>query len=334
MTHHSNRASYESFLFVSCECHGSKVNFDRLVCFVYRPFRSDTSRLVQSKPGQQAALANLEGVGSVLVSGATFATDSGDLSLPWLTDLASFFAVGGYEGGTEDTPPAPPAMTWNVALQDVAVRYEPSIVKAPHQAQQQQHASNGTTSKPKVKPVSAILTLAGLLWSMQPGDEEQRIVLQCLGLYCAESAYRHGDWTPCQPNHVPAMQLAKSGYSLVAQENQLQINLKPPADQSIDFFQTDISNQRLSAALNKSQLALVNTLVGQWTQQPSQHPVSAQNESASAGSSRQQPGHDHEHVVRRNPHAESEVGTVEWHGVAGEGHLKVMDGVQEDAFKK
>lgn len=289
---------------------------------------------MQSKPGQQAALANLEGVGSVSVIGATFATDSGDLSLPWLTDLASFFAVGGYEGVVEDTPPAPPAMTWSVALQDIAVRYEPSNLIAPPQAQQQQHASNGTTSKPKVKPVSAILTLAGLLWRMQPDDEEQRIVLQCLGLYCAESAYRQGDWTPCRPNHVPAMQLASSGYSLVAQENQLQINLKPPVDQSTDFFQTDISNQRLSAALTKSQLALVNTLVGQWTQQPSQHSVTTQDESASAGSSRQQPGHDHEHVVRRNPHADSEVGIVEWHGVAGEGHLRVMDGVQEDAFKK
>ncbi len=286
---------------------------------------------MQSKPGQQAALANLEGIGSVSVIGATFATDSGDLTLPWLTDLASFFAVGGYEGGVEDTPPASPAMTWSVALQDVAVRYEPSNLKAPQQAQQQQHASNGTTH---VKPVSAILTLAGLLWRMQPGDEEQQIVLQCLGLYCAESAYRQGDWTPCHPNHVPAMQLVKSGYSLVAQENQLQINLKPPLDQHTDFFQTDISNQRLSAALTKSQLALVNTLVGQWTQQPSQHPVSTQDESASAGSSRQQSGHDHEHVVRMNPHAESEIGTVEWHGVAGQGHLRVMDGVQEDAFKK
>jgi len=302
--------------------------------FAYRPFRLDTSRLVQSKPGQQAALANLEGVGSVLVSGATFATDSGDLTLPWLTDLASFFAVGGYEGGIEDTPPAPPAMTWSVALQDIAVRYEPSDLNAPQQAQQQQHASNGATSKPHVTPVSAILTLAGLLWRMQPSDEEQRIVLQCLGLYCAESASRQGDWTPCHPNHVPAMHLADSGYSLVAQENQLQIELKPPVDQSTDFFQTEVSNQRLSTALTKSQLALVNTLVGQWTQQPSEPPVSTQNESASAGSSRQQPSHDHEHVVRRNPHTDSEVGTVEWHGVAGEGHLRVMDGVQEDAFKK
>ena len=289
---------------------------------------------MQSKPGQQAALANLEGIGSVSVIGATFATDSGDLTLPWLTDLANFFAVGGYEGGVEDTLPAPPAMTWSVALQDVAVRYEPSDLKGLQQAQQQQPPSNGATHKPRVKPVSAILTLAGFLWHMQPGDEEQRIVLQCLGLYCAESARRQGDWTPCHPNHVPTMQLAKSGYSLVAQENQLQINLRTPVDQSTDFFQTDISNQRLSAALTKSQLALVNILVGQWTQQPSQHPVSAQDESASAGSSRQRPGHDHEHVVRRNPHTDSEVATVEWHGVAGEGHLRVMDGVQEDAFKK
>ena len=312
----------------------AKPSFDWLIFVVYRSFRLDTSRLVQSKPGQQAALANLEGVGSVSVIGATFATDSGDLSLPWLTDLASFFTVGGYEGGVEDASPAPTAMTWSVALQDVAVRYEPSDLKAPQQAQQQQHASNGTTSKPKVKPVSAILTLAGLLWRMQPGEEEQQIVLQCLGLYCAESAHRQGDWTPCHPNHVPAMQLAKSGYSLVAQENQLQINLKPSVDQCTDFFQTDISNQRLSAALTKSQLALVNTLVGQWTQQPSQRPVTTQDESASAGTSRQQPGHDHEHVVRRNLQTESDVGIVEWHGVAGEGHLRVMDGVQEDAFKK
>ncbi|KAL0044023.1 hypothetical protein WJX82_003156 [Trebouxia sp. C0006] len=96
---------------------------------VTRSFRLDTSRLVQSKPGQQAALANLEGVGSVSVIGATFATDSGDLSLPWLTDLASFFTVGGYEGGVEDASPAPTAMTWSVALQDVAVQSDVGIVE-------------------------------------------------------------------------------------------------------------------------------------------------------------------------------------------------------------
>ncbi|KAA6418149.1 MAG: Autophagy-related 2 [Trebouxia sp. A1-2] len=48
----------------------------------------------------------------------------------------------------------------------------------------------------------------------------------------------------------------------------------------------------------------------------------------------QQPGHDHEHMVRRISHTESEIGTVEWHGATGEGHLRVMDGVQEDAFKR
>lgn len=285
---------------------------------------------MQPKPGQQPTLANLEGIGSVLVSGATFETDGGDLTLPWLTDLATFFAVGGYEGGMDATPAAPPAMTWAVTLQDIAVRYEPPD---PNQAQQQS-ASNGTTSNPNPPPVSAILTLAGLLWQMQPGEEEQRIKLQCLGLNCAESALRQGDWSPSHPNQVPAMQLASSGYSLVAQENQLEIALKPPTEQDNEFSQTEVTNQRLSAALTKSQMRLLSTLLSQWTQQSSQPSVSTQDESASDVSSRHDVSRTEEQPGRGHVHRGTEAGTVEWHGVAGEGQLRVMDGVQEDAFKK
>ena len=295
-----------------------------------RPFSLETSRLVQPKTGQPPTLANLEGIGSVTISGVTFATDAGDLTLPWLTDLANFFAVGGYQGGAEATPLAPPAMTWSVALQDVAVRYEPSNSSC--EPQHAQH-DNGASLGQKPSPVSAILTLAGLLWKMQPGVEEQRIILQCLGLYCAESALRQGGWTPSHANHVPAMPLANSGYSLVAQENQLEIALKPPVDVDTDFFQTEVSNQRLSTSLTKTQMRLVNSLVSQWTGQSTQAPVSMQDESASTGSSRQHPSEAQGHVTRRNLKQGSEEGTVEWQGLS-EGHLRVMDGVQEDAFKK
>lgn len=288
---------------------------------------------MQPKPGQTPTLASLEGIGSVLVNGATFATDRGDLTLPWLTDLANFFAVEAYEGFAEASPPAPPAMSWGVMLQDVAVRYEPSSSSQSQRAQRQ-HGSNAATSRPNPSPVSAILTLAGLLWSMQPGDEEKRIVLQCMGLHCAESASRQGDWTPGHANHVPAMQLASSGYSLVAQENQLEIALKPPADQDTEFFQTVVSNQRLSTALTKTQMGLLTSLVGQWTAQSSQAPVSTQDKSDSAGSSRQDPSNAQRHSARSNLHRGSEGGTVEWQGLSTEGQLRVMDGVQEDAFKK
>ena len=136
----------------------------------------------------------------MLISGTTFATDAGDLTLPWLTDLAHFFTagvVGAYQGGPEAVTPTPPAMTWSAALQDVAVRYEPRHLNS---SRAQQADVTDSMSEHDAKSVSAILTLAGLQWCMQPSDEDQRILLQCLGLHCAESALRQGDWTLSHPS--------------------------------------------------------------------------------------------------------------------------------------
>ena len=291
----------------------------------------ENSRLVTPRPGQAATLANSEGIGSLLVSGTTFATDAGDLTLPWLTDLASFFSTGvagGYQGGAEAVTPIPPAMTWGVALQDVAVRYEPKHVSS-SRAQQAQQADS--MSKHDGKFVSAILTLAGLQWCMQQGDEDQQILLQCLGLHCADSALRQGDWTVSHPQHVPAMQLAESGYSLVAQEFQLDIALKPPSNAESEFFQTEVSNQRFSSSLSKKQLRLLTLLTSQWTGDTSQPSVTG--ESGSAGSSRQGPD-QRSGPASQSGQREPGSGTVEWQGVGGEGHLRVMDGVREEAFRK
>ena len=290
----------------------------------------ENSRLINPRPGQAAALANSEGIGSLLINGTTFATDAGDLTLPWLTGLGNFFTIGvagGYQGVAEVTP-IPPAMTWSVALQDVAVRYEPKHVST-NRAQQAQQADS--MSEQDGKFVSAILTLAGLQWCMQPGDEDQRIVLQVLGMHCADSALRKGDWTVSHPQHVPAMQLAESGYSLVAQEFQLEVALKPPGDAESDFFQTEVSNQRLSTSLGKKQVQLLALLMSQWTGNSSQ--PSVRDESEVAGSSR----HDtdqHSDPALQSGQRGSGIGTVEWQGEGGEGQLRVMDGVREDAFRK
>ena len=300
-----------------------------------RPVPLQDSRLASPKPGQPATLANSEGIGSLLINGATFATDAGDLTLPWLTDLANFFitgVAGGYQGGAEAVTPTPPAMTWSVALQDVAVRYEPKHLNSNRTQQAQQAAVPDSTSQHSGKLVSAILTLAGLQWCMQPGDEDQRVLLQCLGLHCAESESRQGDWTVSHPQHVPAMQLADSGYSLVAQEFQLEIALKPPNGAGSEFSQTELRNQRLSSSLSKRQLRLLILLMSQWTGKRSQPPVSGGNESGSVGSSRQT-ADQHCDPVAQSGQRESGTGIVEWQGVSGEGQLRVMDGVEEDAFR-
>ena len=291
---------------------------------VCRPVNLENSRMISPRPGQPATLASSEGVGSLLVKGTTFATDAGDLTLPWLTDLAHFFIIGGAQGVAEGLAPDPPVMTWNVALQDVAVRYEPQVTNTTL-AQQAQHAANGS---PNLNPhaVSAILTLSGLQWQTQPEDEDQRILLQCLGLQCAESASRQGDWTPSHPLHVPAMQLARSGYSLIAQEFRLVIALTPPSHAESGFFQTEICNQRLSTSLTQTQVQLLSLLMSQWTGHARAAAPNSKDESGSAGSSAQ----DLPQLEQRG----SEPGTVEWQGVRGEGQLRVMDGVQEDAFTK
>ena len=298
-----------------------------------RPIPLENSRLINPRPGQAATLANSEGIGSLLINGTTFATDAGDLTLPWLTDLANFFTTGvagGYQGGAEAVTPIPPAMTWSVALQDVAVRYEPRhlILSRAQHAQQADVADS--MSEHDTKFVSAVLTLAGLQWRMQPGDEDQHILLQCLGLHCAESASRQGDWTVSHPQHVPVMQLIESGYSLLAQEFQLEIALKPPSDAKSGFFQTEISNQRISTSLSKKQLRLLTLLMSQWTGKPSQ--PSVRDESEAAGVSR------HDTDQKSGPalqagQREPGTGTVEWQGVGGQGQLRVMDGVEEDAFR-
>ena len=297
-----------------------------------RPIKLEDSRLISPRPGQPATLANSEGIGSLLVKGTTFATDAGNLTLPWLTDLAHFFDVGGeggYLGVADAPPPIPIVMTWGVALQDVAVRYEPSDSNS-SKAQQAQHAAaSGINAVLAPKPVSAILSLAGLQWRMQPDDEEQRIVLQCLALHCAESSSRKADWTSSYPQHVPAMQLAKSGYFLLAQEFQLEIALKSPGNADSDFFQTEISNQRLSSSMTKTQLQLLTTLMSQWTSQTSQSAATSQDESGSGRSSGNDPDPELQ-VAQRHTNA----ATVEWQGMGGEGQLRVMDGVQEDAFRK
>lgn len=297
-----------------------------------RPIKLEDSRLISPRPGQPATLANSEGIGSLLVKGTTFATDAGDLTLPWLTDLANFFAVGGaggYVGGVDAPPPIPPVMTWSVAIQDVAVRYEPSKPIS-NQAQQAQHAAaSGSHAVLSAKPVSAIFSLAGLQWRMQPDDEEQRILLQYLALHCAESSSRKADWTSSHPQHIPAMQLAKSGYFLLAQEFQLEIALKPPSNAASDFFQTEISNQRLSSSMTKTQLQLLFTLMSQWTAQNSQSVANSQDGSGSGRSSVNDP--DPESQV---PQRHTDAATVEWQGMGGEGQLRVMDGVQEDVFRE
>lgn len=223
-------------------------------------------------------------------------------------------------------------MTWSVALQDVAVRYEPKHLNSTGTQQAQQAATTGSTSKHDGKLVSAILTLAGLQWCMQPGDENQRVLLQCLGLHCAESESRQGDWTVSHPQHVPAMQLADSGYSLVAQEFQLEIALKPPNGAGSEISQTELRNQRLSSSLSKRQLRLLILLMSQWTGKRSQPPVSGGNESGSVGSSRQA-ADQHCDPVAQSGQRESGTRIVEWQGVSGEGQLRVMDGVEEDAFR-
>lgn len=288
------------------------------------------------RPGQPVTLANSEGIGSVIVNGTTFGTDAGDLTLAWLTDLANFFTIGitgGYPGGAEAVPPTPPAMTWSVALQDVAVCYEPNNLSSNGTQQAQHAAETRSMSNPEGKSASAILTLAGLQWRMQPDDEDQRILLQCLSLHCAESASRKGDWTLSHPQHVPAIQLPEFGYSMIAQEFQLELALKPPHGDESQFFQTEVSNQRLSTSLSKKQLRLLTLLMSQWTGNPSQSSVSGRDESRSAGSSREDPGRhlsSGSHPGQRG----AERGTVEWQGVAGEGRLRVMDGVEEDAFRQ
>ena len=299
----------------------------------YRPLQLENSRLMNPRPGQPVTLANSEGIGSLMVNGTTFSTDAGDLTLPWLTDLASFFTMGvtgGYPGGVDSAPPAPPAMSWSVALQDVAVCYEPvsSNLIGAQQAQQVQSMSN-----PDGEFVSAVLTLAGLQWRMQPDDEDQRILLQCLALHCAESASRKGDWTRSHPRHVPAMQLAEFGYSMIAQEFQLEIALKPPHGDESQFFQTEVSNQRLSMSLSKKQLRLVTLLTSQWTAKPSQSSVSSRDQSGSAGSSTEDPGQHSDHALHPKQR-DSDRATVKWQGVGGEGQLRVMDGVEEDAFRQ
>lgn len=228
--------------------------------------------------------------------------------------------------------PTPPAMTWSVALQDVAVRYEPKHLNSNRTQQAEQAAVTDSMAQHDGKLVSAVLTLAGLQWCMQPGDEDQRVLLQCLGLHCAESASRQGDWTLSHPQHVPAMQLAESGYSLVAQEFQLEIALKPPNGAASEFSQTEISNQRLSSSLSKRQLRLLILLMSQWTAKRGQSPVSRRNESGSVGSSRQA-ADQHCDPAIQSRQRDSGSGTVEWQGVGGEGQLRVMDGVEEDAFR-
>ena len=299
-----------------------------------RAISLENSRLINPRPGQAATLASSEGIGSLLINGTTVATDAGDLTLSWLTDLANFFTAGvagGYQGGAEAVTPTPPAMTWSVALQDVAVRYEPRGSNSSKAQQAQQADATDSMSQHDAKFVSAILTLAGLQWCMQPGDEDQRILLQCLGLHCAESASRQGDWALSHPQHVPAMQLTESAYSLIAQEFQLEISLRPPSDAESGFFQTEVSNQRLSTSLSKKQLQLLTLLMSQWTGKPSQPSVSG--DSGLAGLPRhrsdQNTGPDLQSGQR-----ESGTGTVEWQGLGGEGQLRVMDGVQEDAFRK
>ena len=303
-----------------------------------RPIPLENSRLISPRPGQAATLANSEGIGSVSINGTTFATDAGDLTLPWLTDLANFFTTGvagGSQGGAEAVNPTPPAMTWSVALQDVAVRYEPRHLPRhliSSRAQQAQQAEvTDSVSEHDTKVVSAVLTLAGLQWRMQPGDEDQRILLQCLGLHCAESASRQGEWTVSHPQHVPAMQLTESGYSLIAQEFQLEIALKPPSDAESGFFQTEISDQRLSTSLSKKQLRLLTLLMSQWTGKPSQ--PSVRDKSEAAGLSRHDADQDSGPALQSGQR-DSGTGTVEWQGVGGEGKLRVMDGVQEDAFRR
>ena len=258
--------------------------------------------------------------------------------LPWLTDLAGFFAVGGYEAGSSANPPAPPATSWSVALQDVALRYEPAEAKQKPQhaqrAQHAQHADSSSTLGCKPSQVSAIITLAGLLWQMHPGEEEQRLLLQCLGLHCAESALRQGDWSSNQPKHIPGTQLANAGYSLVLQENQLEIALKPAAKSDDDFSQTVINNQRLNLALTKTQMRLLTSLVNQWTANPNQAPFSSQDQSGSAGSSRQDPDLSQAHGARSHRRQDSEAGMVEWQREGQRGSLRIMEGVQEDAFKR
>ena len=219
-------------------------------------------------------------------------------------------------------------MTWSAALQDVAVRYEPKRLNL---SRAQQADVTDSMSEHGAKSVSAVLTLAGLQWCMQPGDEDQRIMLQCLGLHCADSAFRQGDWTLSHPQHVPAMQLTESAYSLIAQEFQLEIALKSPSDAETGFSQTEISNQRLSTSLSKKHLRLLTLLMSQWTGKPSQPSVSA--ESGSAGLSRHNSDQSSGSALQSGQR-ESETGTVEWQGVGGDGQLRVMDGVQEDAFRK
>lgn len=287
------------------------------------------------RPGQPVTLANSEGIGSLVVNGTTFATDAGDLTLPWLTDLANFFTTGitgGYPGGADSAPPTPPAMTWSVALQDIAVCYEPSDLNSSGSQQAQQAAETQSMSNQEGEFASAILTLAGLQWRMQPNEEDQRILLQCLALHCAESASRKGDWTRSHPRHVPAMQLPELGYFTIAQEFQLQIALKPPpqGDDS-QFFQTEVSNQRLSASLSKKQLTLLMLLMSQWTGKPGQPSVSSGDESAE--SSRRDPGQHADPALHPQPR-DSESGTVRSQGARGEGQLRVMDGVEEDAFRQ
>ena len=300
------------------------------LCYVCRPIPLEDSRLIIPRQGQAATLANSKGIGSLLVGGTTFATDAGDLTLTWLTDLANFFTTGGgggYQGGAEAVPPTPPAMSWSVALQDVAVRYEPNDSSSSGSQQAQQAASKSNIDG---EFVSAILTLAGLQWRMQPDDEDQRITLQCLGLHCAESARRQGDWVSSHPQHVPAIQLAESGYALIAEENKLEIALKPPNDDASDFSQTEVSNQLLSAWLSKKQLQLLSLLMNQWTGTPDQSPVNGRDGSGSTGSS-------HDSAQNTDPASQQrhrESGTVAWQGVGGEGQLRVMDGVQEDVFRR
>lgn len=286
------------------------------------------------RPGQPVTLATSEGMGSLVVNGTTFATDAGDLTLSWLTDLANFFTTGGYPGGADSVPLTPPAMTWSVALQNVAVCYEPSTLNSNGSQQAQQAAETQSMSNQEGKFASAILTLAGLQWRVQPDEEDQRILLQCLALHCAESASRKGDWTRSHPRHVPAMQLPEFGYAMIAQEFQLEIALKPPpqGDES-QFFQTEVSNQRLSASLSKKQLRLLTLLMSQWTGKPTQPTVSSRDESGSAGSSSLDPAQHSAPALHPQPR-DSESGTVKWQGVGGEGQLRVMDGVEEDAFRQ
>lgn len=182
--------------------------------------------------------------------------------------------------------------------------------------------------QPEEMPVSAVLTLAGLQWGLQPGNDSQQICLQCISLYCADSASCEGTWALTHPVDMCTLQLAESGYGLIGQEAQLIIALKPPQDPADGFFETEVTNQHMGVSVTKTQLQLVTRLSSQISAQQSS---SSDSSSIPAAFESQRSSHD-------EPDAQSgrgvNEGIVEWEGVAGEGRLRVMEGVQEDAFKR